>query len=87
MHPRRGELMQAIGGRADVTPEMIHATFSPDDWLIVCSDGLTARLTPETMVSVLEQSHSADAAARRLVNRANLEGAADNVTVVVVRGC
>ena len=43
MHPRRGELMQAIGGRADVAPEMIHATFSPGDWLIVCSDGLTAQ--------------------------------------------
>jgi protein phosphatase len=64
MHPRRGEIMQAIGGAADVAPEMIHARFSPGDWLIVCSDGLTARLTPELMVSILDQSHSADAAAR-----------------------
>jgi serine/threonine protein phosphatase PrpC len=86
-HPRRGELAQAIGGRADVEPELVRAAFGPGDWLIVCSDGLPARVAPEEIAAILGQSNSADSAARRLINRANLEGAADNVSVVVVRGC
>lgn len=86
-HPRRGELTQAIGGRADVNPEMVRSNFGPGDWLVVCSDGLTARLSDDRIREILQDAASADSAARRLVNRANAAGAADNVTVVVVRGC
>jgi protein phosphatase len=86
-HPRRGELWQALGGRADVDPEIITAVFGPGDWLLVCSDGLTGRLSTKTVQEILEVAPSAEAAARRLINRANLEGAGDNVSVVVVRGC
>lgn len=87
VHPRRGELMQAIGGRADVVPEVIAAPFTAGDWLLVCSDGLTARLAAATIRDMIETATSADAAARRLINRANLEGAGDNVSVVLVRAC
>jgi protein phosphatase len=87
MHPRRGELTQAIGCRSDVEPENARAPFGPGDWIIVCSDGLPARVTPEIMIAILQQATCAESAARRLINRANFEGAGDNVSVVVVRGC
>jgi protein phosphatase len=84
-HPRRGELRQAIGGRADVQPELSSAALCPGDWVVVCTDGLTGCLRPADIQDVLEQSSSADQAARRLVNRANQLGAMDNVSVAVVR--
>jgi serine/threonine protein phosphatase PrpC len=84
-HPRRGELRQAIGGRADVRPELSTAALTPGDWIVVCTDGLTGCLRPIDIQDVLEQSSSADQAARRLVNRANYLGATDNVSVAVVR--
>jgi protein phosphatase len=84
-HPRRGELRQAIGGRAEVRPELSAAALSPGDWVVVCTDGLTGCLRPADIQEVLEQATSADQAARRLVNRANQLGAADNVSVAVVR--
>jgi serine/threonine protein phosphatase PrpC len=84
-HPRRNELSQAIGGRADVEPDFHAAALAPGDWVVVCTDGLTAALRPAAIQEVLERSASAEQAARRLVNRANLAGAADNVTVAVVR--
>lgn len=87
VHPRRGELLQAIGGRADVVPEIVSAPVVAGDWLIVCSDGLTSRLAPSVIRTIVESATSADAAARRLINRANLEGAGDNVSAVVVRAC
>lgn len=86
-HPRRGELTQAIGGRPVIDPEIVRARFVPGDWLVVCSDGLTARVPDEQIAAILENASSAESAARRLINRANAAGAADNVTVAVVRGC
>jgi serine/threonine protein phosphatase PrpC len=84
-HPRRNELRQAIGGRADVRPDLASAPLAPGDWVVVCTDGLTGVVRPPAIQDILEQSASAEEAARRLVNRANLLGAADNVSVVVVR--
>ena len=84
-HPRRSELRQAIGGRADVEPEFYAAALAPGDWVVVCSDGLTGALRPAAIQDILERATSAEQAARRLVNRANLAGAGDNVTVAVVR--
>ncbi len=84
-HPRRSELRQAIGGRPDVEPDVAIQPLVPGDWVLVCSDGLSARLSARSMQNILEVSPSAEAAARRLVNAANLAGAFDNVTVVVVR--
>jgi protein phosphatase len=84
-HPRRSELRQAVGGRADVEPEFYAAALVPGDWVVVCSDGLTGALRPAVIQDILERATSAEQAARRLVNRANLAGACDNVTVAIVR--
>jgi protein phosphatase len=86
-HPRRGELERALGGRADVEPEVYSATLTPGDWVVVCTDGLTRKVPAPQIQDVLERSASAEQAARRLANRANQAGADDNVTVVVVRAC
>jgi protein phosphatase len=85
-HPRRSELQQAIGGRADVDPESYHGRLKPGDWVMVCSDGLTNHVKPDELQEMLQsEATSAEMAARRLVNFANLRGATDNATVVVIR--
>ena len=85
-HPRRSELQQAIGGRAEVEPEVYDSTLLPGDWLIVCSDGLSNHVKREELQEMLQsEATSAEMAARRLVNLVNLRGATDNATVVVIR--
>jgi serine/threonine protein phosphatase PrpC/serine/threonine protein kinase len=87
-HPRRNELQQAIGGQPDVEPGLYHGKMSAGDWVVVCSDGLTSHVTVNDLQHMLQsEATSAQAAARRLVNLALIEGATDNVTVVVVRAC
>ncbi len=83
-HPRRSELQQAIGGRAEVVPEMIAMTLTAGDWLLACSDGLSNQLNLPLMEAVLRESATAEKAARRLINMAILNGANDNVTVAIV---
>jgi protein phosphatase len=85
VHPRRCELREAIGGRIGVEAEFTSAALAPGDWVLVCSDGLTSSLRPAVIQNILERCTSAEQAARRLVNWANLAGAPDNVTVVVAR--
>jgi PPM family protein phosphatase len=85
-HPRRNELQQAIGGNPDVDPGLYHAKLSPGDWIVVCSDGLTNHVNARDLQQMLQsEASSAEQCARRLVNLTNIEGATDNVTVVVVR--
>jgi serine/threonine protein phosphatase PrpC len=85
-HPRRNELQQAIGGQPDVEPSMYHARLKAGDWVVVCSDGLSNHVHNRDLRQMLEsEALSADMAARRLVNLANIEGATDNASVVVVR--
>jgi len=84
-HPRRSELQQAIGGRADLFPDIYSVSLEPGDWLVVCSDGLSNQVSLSAMQSILRESRNAERAARRLVNMALADGAMDNVSVAVVR--
>jgi serine/threonine protein phosphatase PrpC len=85
-HPRRNELQQAVGGQPDVEPGAYAAVLKPGDWVVVCSDGLSNHINAADLKEMLQsEATSAEMAARRLVNLANIEGATDNATVVVVR--
>ena len=86
-HPRKNELQQAIGGRSEVEPAVYSAKVQPGDWVLVTSDGLINHIKNSEIQEMfqLEAAYSADVAARRLVNFANLRGATDNTTVVVIR--
>jgi len=85
-HPRKNELQQAIGGRRDVEPAVYSVKLKPGDWILVTTDGLTGHIKNDEIKEMFQsEAISADMAARRLVNFANLRGATDNSTVVVIR--
>jgi protein phosphatase len=84
-HPRRSELMQAIGGHPDVDPQVSTHRLDAGDWVLVCSDGISNYLDGQGLKELLQASLSAENAARRLVNIVNHFGAMDNATVVVIR--
>jgi protein phosphatase len=85
-HPRRNELQQAVGGQPDVEPGLYAGVLAAGDWIVVCSDGLSNHVSNEDLQQMLQtEGYSAETVARRLVNLANLQGATDNATVVVVR--
>jgi protein phosphatase len=85
-HPRKNELQQAVGGRASVEPAIYHGEMKSGDWVLVCSDGLTNHITADELKQMMHyEAGSAEIAARRLVNFANIRGATDNSTVIVLR--
>jgi protein phosphatase len=65
--------------------QMMSESLYAGDVLVFCSDGLTNHVNDRNMAEILRNTHSAESAARRLVNHANALGGSDNVTVVVAR--
>jgi len=84
---RLGHLLwSCLGGTsAEFAPEVYKATLMLGDTLLLCTDGLTARVTDERLLDLLEQAPTAEEACRSLVQAANEAGGADNITVVVAR--
>lgn len=92
LHPRRNEVFRDVGSRQR-TPrehgfiEIRRCRFRPDAAILLCSDGLTDRLTTVRVREIVE-SYQGDAerVAADLVAAANQAGGQDNVTALFVAG-
>ncbi|MGB2569091.1 PP2C family protein-serine/threonine phosphatase [Micromonospora citrea] len=81
-HPRRAVVTQALQGE-EVSPS--YATMVPwagDRWLL-CSDGLSNVVRPDTLAEVLAETPDREHCARRLIDLALRAGGPDNVTVLI----
>ena len=79
-------LWNCIGaGQKEVSPELHHTTLKAGDELLLCTDGLTRRLTDNDVLAILKSSPTAELAAKALVEAANEAGGNDNITVIVTR--
>jgi protein phosphatase len=85
LSPFRDRLMQAIGMRSAVEPEMIVDTLREGDTLLLCSDGLTKRLSQDDLRRALALSSSLQRACDSLMQMAKERDADEAITVVAVR--
>ncbi|MEI4273740.1 protein phosphatase 2C domain-containing protein [Klenkia sp. LSe6-5] len=85
VHPQRSAVYAALhGGTDDVEGlEVLSVDVAPGDRLLVCSDGLSGALAPQTLAELLATAENADQAAATLLGAALAAPATDNVTVVV----
>ncbi len=81
-HPRRHELMRALGQAPDVTVDLVEVDLRPGDRLLLCSDGLHGYVQ-ERALGLALASGTPEQSALALVEAANAVGGADNVSVVV----
>ncbi len=85
LHPQRNIITRALGMEEHVLPDMWVRPLEPGDWLLLCSDGLWEMVPEEQITSILESSHNAAMAVRRLIDAANERGGFDNIGVAVAR--
>jgi protein phosphatase len=85
-HPYASTLTQAVGVDPPVQPDVLELETAPGDLFLLCSDGLTGMLTDERISSLLSEHAPGDLdrVAASLVEAANLEGGADNITVALL---
>ncbi|MDQ7030667.1 MAG: Stp1/IreP family PP2C-type Ser/Thr phosphatase [Ardenticatenia bacterium] len=85
LHPQRNIITRALGMEDDVQPDIWIRQLEPGDWLLLCSDGLWEMVPEDHIASILESSHNAAMAVRRLIDAANERGGLDNIGVAVAR--
>ena len=78
-------LTRAVGTKSTVEVDTDEHALLVGDCVLLCSDGLTRMVTDPEIASTLLTSTSAQESADRLVDLANDNGGADNVTVIVLR--
>jgi len=78
-------LLRALGARTEVEIDAEDHAIFPRDVLLLCSDGLTRMLTEPEIAGTLQAETNPQSAAEKLIEMANDNGGADNITVIVVR--
>ena len=77
-------LTRAVGIRSDVGMDLVETPCFADDIIILCSDGLSGKISKEEIRDLVYQNDSTSAC-RKLTDLANQRGGEDNITVIVVR--
>jgi serine/threonine protein phosphatase PrpC len=84
IHPQRSVITRALGTDPDVDVDVFCIPAEPGDLFMICSDGLTAMVTDDAILEILEDRRDdLDRSARSLVDAANRGGGEDNITVVL----
>jgi serine/threonine protein phosphatase PrpC len=84
--PRRNVILFALGAPDETVPvDTYQRTLEAGDLILLCSDGLWEMVRDPAIVSILLAQPDLPLATQALVNRANENGGADNVTVILVR--
>lgn len=81
----RHVLTRAVGIHPLVDVELGEVPFLSGDLFLLCSDGLTAGVSADTILRVMLDRPDPQAAANRLIALSNDAGGSDNTTVVVVK--
>ena len=77
-------LLKVLGGAADVDVELTEVPLQPGDYLLLCSDGLTRMVPEQTLGKAIDELRNPQRICDYLVEAANHNGGADNITVIVV---
>jgi serine/threonine protein phosphatase PrpC len=81
--PHRNVILQALGTKPEVAVALTRVSLNNGDILLLCSDGLSGKLTSEEMRELSLAGPTIDDACRRMVALANERGGEDNITVVL----
>lgn len=76
-------ILQALGTQPTVQVGLTAVELHRNDYLIVCSDGLSGKINPDEICDFVCQSTDLTSACRSLVDTANARGGEDNITVIV----
>ncbi|WP_445488336.1 Stp1/IreP family PP2C-type Ser/Thr phosphatase [Niallia sp. 03133] len=83
-HPRKNVVLRALGTDENLAIDIITIIFEQGDLIVICSDGLSNKVTENQMVEVLQREDSLETKARTLIHTANENGGEDNITIVIL---
>lgn len=84
-HPRKNVLLRALGTEQTVELDVSTIEFEQEDVLLLCSDGLSNKVTDEELQNELLNSQPLSDKANTLVQLANENGGEDNISLVIIK--
>jgi PPM family protein phosphatase len=85
-HTLKNVILQALGAQNEIYPVSARLVPSKDDVVLLCSDGLSNKVTAATMQKIVtENLEQLEVACAELVTEANENGGEDNITVVLAK--
>ncbi|PLR84164.1 protein phosphatase [Bacillus canaveralius] len=83
-HPRKNVLLRALGTEKTVDMDIKTIIFEEGDRLLLCSDGLSNKLSCAELEEILGRDESLEEKAAAFIKLANDNGGEDNITLVIV---
>lgn len=84
-HTQKHKITRAIGAEDTVDIDFFDCTLSYDDYVLLCSDGLTNEVKNEEIFSIVNGTGTVEEKAEDLVKLANEHGGNDNITVLLIK--
>lgn len=83
-HPDKNIITRAVGAAQDVDVDFFEVELYPQDYILMCSDGLTNMVEDEDIRRIVQSQRDVAERVEKLVETANNHGGQDNITVVVI---
>jgi PPM family protein phosphatase len=85
-HPEKNIITQCLGMQelARVKVDMIENEWEKDQWILLCSDGLTDEVNDKNIAQILCESDTCTTAVSQLLQTALKNGGRDNITLQIV---
>jgi|SRR5579863_437333 len=82
-HPLKHVISRALGTGAEVEVDLLDMPLTVEDRYLLCSDGLSNKLTtPEILDIVIRSQDDIQIATQRMIEAANKKGGEDNITLI-----
>lgn len=84
-HPRKNVLVRVLGTEARANIDIRTVLLDENDYLLLCSDGLSNKISEQEMVSIIQKDVPLEEKGQMLVALANEHGGEDNITLVLLQ--
>lgn len=83
-HPNKNIITRAVGTQSYVEVDTFQIELHQKDIVMMCSDGLSNMIKDNEILEIIIKSSDIEDAATSLIERANLNGGLDNISVILI---
>ncbi|ACE84294.1 PP2C family protein-serine/threonine phosphatase [Cellvibrio japonicus] len=85
-HPEKNIITQCLGMQElpQVKVDVIEGQWQKNQWILLCSDGLTDEVSDKTIAQILSTAGTPNAAVDQLLHAALTSGGRDNITLQII---
>ena len=84
-HPKKNYITRAVGAMEEVEVDFFEVEITPDDYVLLCTDGLTNMVTDQDICKIILDNKIIEKQVETLIHTANRNGGRDNITVMIMK--